>query len=109
MTTVRPGDFWIADIPFTDGSGSKKRPVLVLWLDGMDAVVAAVTSAPARGPTDVPLASWQAGGLRVASTVRLSRLDCLEGSLLAYRLGRLSAGDAESIRRTWAALVQPQF
>lgn len=45
MMTIQAGDFWVADIPFTDGSGSKKRPVLVLWPDGNDAVVAAVTSA----------------------------------------------------------------
>jgi mRNA interferase MazF len=38
--TIRPGEFWVADIPFTDGSGSKKRPILVLWLDGPDVVAA---------------------------------------------------------------------
>jgi mRNA interferase MazF len=54
--TIRPGEFWVADIPFTDGRGSKKRPVLILWLDGQDAVVAAVTSAAARTATDVSLA-----------------------------------------------------
>lgn len=26
---VRPGDFCVADIPFTDGSGSKRRPLLI--------------------------------------------------------------------------------
>src|SRR5579883_1130918 len=52
---IQPGEFWVADIPFTSGSGSKKRPLLVLWLDGLDAVVAAVTSAAPRSPTDVPL------------------------------------------------------
>ena len=41
---IRPGDFWVADIVFTDQSASKKRPVLVLWLDGADVVVAAVTA-----------------------------------------------------------------
>ena len=52
---ISPGDFWVAEIPFTDGSASKKRPVLVLWLDGQDVVVAAVTSAAPRTPTDVSL------------------------------------------------------
>ena len=33
MTTL-PGEFWIAEILFTGGVGSKKRPVLVLWLMG---------------------------------------------------------------------------
>ena len=50
---IQPGDLWIADIPFTDGSGSKKRPVLVLWLDANDVVAAAVTSAAPRSATDV--------------------------------------------------------
>jgi mRNA interferase MazF len=31
--TSRPGEIWLADIPFTSGSASKVRPVLVLWLD----------------------------------------------------------------------------
>jgi mRNA interferase MazF len=60
---IRPGDFWVADILFTDRSQSKKRPVLVLWLDGLD-VVAAVTSAAPRSPTDVALVDWAAAGLR---------------------------------------------
>ena len=37
-----PGEIWLAEIPFTDGSASKIRPVLVLWLDVGDAVVSAV-------------------------------------------------------------------
>lgn len=78
MMSCQPGDLWVADIVFTDGSRAKRRPVLILWLDGQDVVVAAVTSAAPRTPTDVPLADWQTSGLRVASTVRLSRLDCLE-------------------------------
>ena len=55
--TPQAGDFWLADIPFTDGSASNVRPVLVLWLDGQDAVVAAVTSAAPRSPSDVASSS----------------------------------------------------
>jgi mRNA interferase MazF len=44
MMTVKAGKLWIAEITFTDGSASKKRPVLILWIDGDDVVVAAVTS-----------------------------------------------------------------
>ena len=55
MMTILPGKFWIAEIPFTDGVGSKKRPVLVLWLDGQDVVVVAVTSARPRSSMDVEL------------------------------------------------------
>ena len=57
--SIQPGEFWVAEIRYTDGTASKKRPVLVLWLDGQDAMVAVVTTTAPRTPTDVPLADWQ--------------------------------------------------
>jgi mRNA interferase MazF len=98
MTTPLPGEIWLAVIPFTDGSASKIRPVLVLWLDAGDAVVAAVTSATPRSASDGSLQDWQAEGLRVPSTVRLSRLDCLEQILLRRKLGALSPNDARRLK-----------
>jgi len=100
--TIQAGEFWVADIPFTDGSGSKRRPVLVLWLDAMDIVAAVVTTAAPRSNTDIPLTDWQSSGLRAASTVRLSRLDCLEQSLLL-------AADAQSVKQVWEREVKPDF
>lgn len=107
--TIRLGDFWVANIQFTDQSADKRRPILVLWLDGQDVVAAAVTSAAPRTPTDVLLADWRASGLRVASTVRLSRLDCLEQSLLLFRLGHISPVDAQRIKDVWSMHIKPQF
>ena len=104
-----PGEIWLAEIPFTDGSASKIRPVLVLWLDLGDAVVAAVTSAAPRSVSDVSLQDWQAEGLRVVSTVRLSRLDCLEQNLLRRKLGALSRNDSERIKHIWANQIQLRF
>jgi len=106
---IRPGEFWVADIAFTDGSASKKRPILVLWLDGRDVVGAAVTSAGPRSATDVALADWKSSGLRVASTVRLSRLDCLEQSLLVARIGAISPADALAVKQDWTTHIRPQF
>jgi mRNA interferase MazF len=51
MTTIKAGEIWVAAIPFTNGISSKKRPVLILWLDGADVVLAAVTSALPRTQT----------------------------------------------------------
>jgi PemK-like, MazF-like toxin of type II toxin-antitoxin system len=106
---AQPGEFWVADIPFTHGTASKRRPILVLWLDGADLVAAAVTSAAPRSATDVALAGWKASGLRVASTVRLSRLDCLEQSLLIAQIGTISPSDAQAINQVWTSRVKPQF
>jgi mRNA interferase MazF len=107
--TIRPGEFWVAEIPFTSGKGSKKRPVLVLWIDGSDVVVAAVTSAKPRSQFDVPLNDWSASGLRVPSTVRLSRLDSLERPLLIAKVGALSSGDSKQMKEAWSNHVKPQF
>jgi mRNA interferase MazF len=107
--TIQAGEFWIADIPFTNGLSSKKRPVLILWIDGDDAIVALVTSASPRTVTDSMLNDWQGSGLRVASTVRLSRLDCLEQSLLLGKLGTISPSDADLVKEIWQLYIKPQF
>jgi mRNA interferase MazF len=109
MTIVRPGDYWVANIPFTDGSGSKKRPVLILWIDAADVVAAAITTAAPRSATDVPIKDWKMSGLRLPSTVRLSRLDCLEQSLLFSRIGKVSSGDGQAVKQVWASHVHPDF
>lgn len=106
---ITPGDIWIAEILFTDSSASKKRPVLILWLDAQDAIVAAVTSASPRSVTDVTLQDWQQSGLRVASVIRLARLDCLEKSLLIARIGQISPADAQQLMDVWNSDVKPQF
>ena len=107
--TITPGDIWIAQILFTDGSAGKKRPVLILWLDDQDVIVAAVTSASPRSVTDVTLKDWQQSGLRVASVVRLARLDCLEKSLLIARIGHISDADAQQLLDVWSYHVKPKF
>lgn len=48
MTIIEAGDLWVANILFSTGTGSKKRPILILWLDGDDVITAAITSAPPR-------------------------------------------------------------
>ncbi len=105
----QPGEVWIADIPFTSGTASKLRPVLVLWTDAADVVVAAVTSASPRSTTDVALQHWPAAGLRVASTVRQSRLDCLEQNLLRRRLGMVDQTDAGQLKQVWANEIRLRF
>lgn len=106
---IQPGEFWVADIPFTSGASSKKRPILILWLDGDDVVAAVVTSAQPRTQMDVRLNNWAESGLRVSSTVRLSRLDCLEKSLLITKTGQISNADAEQLKNVWDKHIKPQF
>jgi len=105
----KPGEIWLAEITFTTGVGSKIRPVLILWIDAADAVVAAVTSAVPRSATDVAIVDWQKSGLRVPSTARLSRLDCLEQKLFIWKLGSLTPPDAQAIKNVWSTAVHLGF
>jgi mRNA interferase MazF len=109
MMTIKGGEIWLANIPFTDGAATKKRPVLILWLDGEEVVVAAVTTADPRTKTDVMLEHWKESGLRKQSTVRLSRLDCLKSSLLHHKFGRLSDSDVAKVKQVWQESIQLQF
>ena len=52
---------------------------------------------------------WLAAGLRVPSTVRLSRLDCLEQFLLHRRLGSLTTTDAAALKSAWQKEIQLRF
>jgi mRNA interferase MazF len=91
MTTIKAGEIWVAAIPFTNGVSSKKRPVLILWLDRDDVVLAAVTSAQPRTQTDVLLRDWSTSGL------------------LITKLGQLSQEDADNLREVWNTHIKPQF
>ncbi|GAL91195.1 growth inhibitor [Microcystis aeruginosa NIES-44] len=62
-----------------------------------------------RTQTDISLKDWANSGLRVPSTVRLSRLDCLEKNLLLAKLGRISNEDAISLLKVWDDYIKPQF
>src|SRR5262245_47657107 len=106
---AKAGEIWLADIPFTSGAASKLRPVLVLWEDAADVVVAAVTKAAPRSPSDVVLKDWASAGLVVTSTVRLSRLDCLERSVLRRCLGTISQQDAQTLKAVWSQQIQLRF
>jgi mRNA interferase MazF len=107
--TIKAGEFWIAEIPFTNRISTKKRPVLVLWCDGQDVIVAVVTSASPRSSTDVLIQDWAISGLRVPSTVRLSRVDCLEKSLLLANIGLISESDGQLVKNIWNLHIKPQF
>ncbi len=41
--------------------------------------------------------------------VRLSRLDCLEKSLLLAKFGRVSANDAQRLKEVWNLYIKLQF
>lgn len=68
MSSRKPGDVILVEVPFTDLSQRKKRPALVLLSRGQDHLVAFFTSRVEQaGPDDVLVAASAGNGLAVES------------------------------------------
>lgn len=99
--TYRFGDVLLATLVFPDGSGAKRRPILVVH-DTRDADLLAVpvSSHRPRSPEDVALRDWAAAGLRLASTARMAKLATVGKANMVRVLGRLSDDDLRATRAT---------
>jgi mRNA interferase MazF len=88
------GSIVLTRFPFTDLSGDKRRPALVVSRDNdrrPDLVVCFITSIPRTGPDMAPLAATAGTGLKVPSVVRFDKLATLDRSVIAGRLGAAPA------------------
>jgi mRNA interferase MazF len=87
------GAIVLARFPFTDLTGDKRRPALVVSRtdpEAADVIVCFITSTPRRGPNAVPLGPGDGTGLKLPSAVRLDKLATLEASVIAGRIGTAS-------------------
>ena len=93
---MQRGDIVLVRFPFTDLSGSKRRPAVVLATYSPDVVVAFISSVVPSVPesSDVVLQpssiSFATTGLKVASVIRLRKIATLEQALVTRLLGRLN-------------------
>lgn len=104
------GDVWLARLQFPDGQGFKTRPILVLSEhDDQDLLVVPITSHPVRGDFDMPLRDWEAAGLRLPSTARISKLGTIARMTVIGQLGQLTSRDrapvAAALQRFLAEIV----
>jgi len=89
-----PGDILLVPVVFSDGSGYKKRPVVIVYDSGdADLLVAPVTSQAARSSRDVSVDNWQRAGLRLPSIVRIEKLATVEKTTIVKKMGRLAPDD----------------
>jgi hypothetical protein len=96
---LRFGDVLLASLAFSDASGVKKRPVMVVHdLGDDDLLVIPVTSHPPHAAEDIVLPAWAAAGLRLPSTARTAKLATLARSAVVRPLGRLTAEDKCRVR-----------
>jgi mRNA interferase MazF len=108
------GQIVLVPFPFTDLSGAKLRPVLMLRRASVqfdDWLVCMVSSQLQQADEQIDEilspseADFAATGLKVPSVLRLSRLAVLESSLLVGSLGSISDERLQRIRQKLAVWI----
>jgi mRNA interferase MazF len=84
------GDLILVPFPFTDLTGSKLRPALVL-IAGRDDVTVAFLTTQLRWtePCDIVIEPTKENGLKQRSLIRLSKLATIDAELVAGILGEI--------------------
>lgn len=102
MTTYRRGQVVVVNVPFSDQSGSKPRPAMVVSVEAFhrrlpNVIVCPISSQPAYyrtpGAGDHPLAHWKAAGLRYPSTLRIAKILAVDKTRIRRVLGRVHRED----------------
>lgn len=104
---MKQGDLVLIPFPFTDLSGSKVRPALVLISTSLDVTLAFITTQLQwQEPTDLLLMPSNLNGLKKASLVRLSKLATIDSALVQGRLGTIDAKQLQAIHQNLRLLLQ---
>ena len=92
----------VVSVRFTDQTGAKPRPALVVSTEVfhrklLDVIVCPISSQPRYferpGAGDHPLSHWRAVGLKHPSTVRISNILAVEKRIIQRVLGTLRSED----------------
>ena len=100
------GDVVLVPFPFTDQSGAKKRPAVIVSSNGYhagrrDLVIMAITSQVRQplGFGEALVTDWQAAGL-IKPSVLKPVVTTIEQGLVLRTMGKLSAADLRTLRET---------
>lgn len=118
MTTFDRGRVVVVNVPFSNGTGAKPRPALVISDPSFhgtlpDVIVCPVSSQPRYytrpGPGDCPIRAWQALKLRYASTVRVSKILSVDKKIITKKLGILAQPDMAEVESALGAALRLPF
>lgn len=105
------GEVVLVPFPFTDQSGAKKRPAVIVSSSGYngsrrDLIIMAITS-QVRTPLgfgEAPISDWQAAGL-IKPSVFKPVFTTIEQSLVVRTMGTLAAADLRTLREAIAQAI----
>ena len=101
------GDIVLITFPFTDLSGSKLRPAVILAETTLDLTVCFITTQLQwQEATDVQLLPTSFNGLRKQSLIRTSKIATLDKVLAKGLLGQLNANELTDLNNKLKILFQ---
>lgn len=104
---MRKGDIVLIPFPFTDLSGSKLRPAVVLYANDLDVTVSFITSNLRwKNKFDLVLKKSNSNGLKVDSILKTSKIATLDKDLVAGKLGALSAYEISEMDEEMKKMLQ---
>ena len=104
---MKKGDILLIPFPFTDLSGSKKRPALILIETDLDITVAFITTQMNwLDEFDLELEPNEINGLKKNSLVRLSKLTTINKELVIGKLGELNSSEIQAINQRLIKLLK---
>ncbi|HEY8709360.1 MAG TPA: type II toxin-antitoxin system PemK/MazF family toxin [Burkholderiaceae bacterium] len=105
------GDVVLVPFPFTDQSGSKKRPAVVIsgssYNDNRRDIVIMAITGRVRQPLaigEAMVSDWQSAGLIKASVLK-PVFTTIEQGLVVRTMGALSAADAKTLREVVSDVI----
>ncbi len=104
------GDIILVPFPFTDLSGHKVRPALVLHDErrSEDCIIVFISSLKQKraGVFDLPVKSSPLNGLKVDSVVKINKIAALQKRIALGKLGALEKSSIATVEKKLRSLFQ---
>jgi mRNA interferase MazF len=103
---MKKGDIILITFPFTDLTGTKNRPALILIDSDEDITVSFITTQLKwQEKFDIRLEPSNENGLKKTSLIRLSKITTVDKELVMGKLGQLTDSEIEAVNRGLIVLL----
>ena len=104
---MKKGDIILIPFPFSDLTGNKLRPAIILFSTKLDVTVCFITTQfQWKNKYDLRLVPSPANGLKKDSIVKVSKLATLDKHLILGKIGNLEANNIISLNISLINIMQ---
>ncbi len=104
---MKKGDIVLVPFPFSDLSGTKFRPSLIIIETEKDITVAFITTQIQwKEPTDMLLKPTTISGLKKESLIRLSKFATIDKEIVLGRLGTITPEETKELNKNLKVILK---